>query len=556
MESKFLKKLDQRFLCNALCCVVMALQPFKGLAADFRWKTDAEAYCIMEMRGEIQQGDFNRFAEALLDRVSSEENDTGLSMVDPEALRQAGFVDWQLLESVEYGFSVIKATAEEAEQTYGGSIEYNGQHIGVSNGAGLNICLNSPGGNLSEAFRLFDAFSKLTIGTAIPRGGECESACAVAFLGGRFLHISGQGGNVTEGKARWLDVSGRLGVHAPKLDVLSLNPDNEAISRAYGDAVRQNAELLSRLTEDEYPIATRIVSTPPTEMFYYETVDDSLSIDVEIAGTSKPREIGPRHVVSACQNAINAKRRFGDGSVRYMASRRGGGPWSCPGGIPEVRLSLSDYSNVRFTRQDGSIYGTLSIPNTDCDQWERQSCKVQIVPRSSEAARGSSRRLRWPVWINILDATQLEEGADDAVALFSWQDGEEVLFPPSARISGLGQSDSEYLRIFASGLFVGRPPAYRGPFSAHVNAHGIVLDRSEESTTERERIYLGRSCDVASEVYDGTVWARQPVGKWTVRENRIEISQKGRTELLGGLSSGIFSMQMVVELIRLIQLDC
>ena len=46
------------------------------------------------------------------------------------------------------------------------------------------ICLDSPGGSFSEGVKLAKLFNLRGIGTGVEAGKRCESACALAFMGG------------------------------------------------------------------------------------------------------------------------------------------------------------------------------------------------------------------------------------------------------------------------------------------------------------------------------------------------------------------------------------
>ncbi|SHJ03942.1 hypothetical protein SAMN05444000_104232 [Shimia gijangensis] len=49
---------------------------------------------------------------------------------------------------------------------------------------GKRLCLDSPGGSLVEGVRLAELLIETRRGTAIDKGAQCESACALAFMGG------------------------------------------------------------------------------------------------------------------------------------------------------------------------------------------------------------------------------------------------------------------------------------------------------------------------------------------------------------------------------------
>jgi hypothetical protein len=69
------------------------------------------------------------------------------------------------------------------------------------------LCLNSPGGAYREGLAIASYLMKQSIGTAIPRGAECYSACAIVFMGGTFPWK----GELN----RYLHAQAVLGFHAP-----------------------------------------------------------------------------------------------------------------------------------------------------------------------------------------------------------------------------------------------------------------------------------------------------------------------------------------------------
>lgn len=62
------------------------------------------------------------------------------------------------------------------------------------------LILNSPGGSLAEGIRLAQTIEQLSLNTLILKGRQCESACAMAFMGG---------------KSRMAESGATLGIHAP-----------------------------------------------------------------------------------------------------------------------------------------------------------------------------------------------------------------------------------------------------------------------------------------------------------------------------------------------------
>lgn len=56
-----------------------------------------------------------------------------------------------------------------------------------------NVFLNSAGGTLSDGYEMGRVFKREGVQTYVANGQVCASACAVAFLGGKFRRISGNG---------------------------------------------------------------------------------------------------------------------------------------------------------------------------------------------------------------------------------------------------------------------------------------------------------------------------------------------------------------------------
>jgi len=83
------------------------------------------------------------------------------------------------------------------------------------------LCLNSPGGNFIEGLRIAEYF--MTVGannevtTYVEDKAECYSACALIFLAGR---LNDRGGETYP--ARFLNVGGQLGFHAPYINPSTL----------------------------------------------------------------------------------------------------------------------------------------------------------------------------------------------------------------------------------------------------------------------------------------------------------------------------------------------
>jgi hypothetical protein len=71
------------------------------------------------------------------------------------------------------------------------------------------LCLDSDGGQMSEAFLMMERVQQMRVSTKIPAGARCLSACAFIFMAG--LRQSDRGVEAQ----RYLHVASTLGFHSP-----------------------------------------------------------------------------------------------------------------------------------------------------------------------------------------------------------------------------------------------------------------------------------------------------------------------------------------------------
>ena len=266
-------------------------------AANFKLGGDASLNCRVSVSGQIVPGDAEKFRAILVDLVNSA-YDFG-SDFDPHRTR------W-------------------------GSVD-----------VGLNrICLDSPGGSITEAIKMADTLAygfKIqadiaplaksdwapsvlipTLGTAIPAGATCESACAVLFMaGGYFLNI-GPTLNLREAD-RVLHVKGKLGFHAPKLTVDGGRYDEASVARAFDLAVGVAEQLSQRLSRYRFPpsLFAQMVSTPPDDMFYIDTVRKAASWEIQLAGAPLLDAPTFGNLVHMCENMTVLSRTDITGAEQY-----------------------------------------------------------------------------------------------------------------------------------------------------------------------------------------------------------------------------------------------
>lgn len=165
----------------------------------------------------------------------------------------------------------------------------------------MRLCLDSPGGSLIEAIRMGDILYSEELGTGVARDKTCQSACAILFLAGT-ERLTGDG---YTNPNRVLHATARLGFHAPSLVV----PDNQysktQVEKAYRIAIAGLGELSKRkrsweLSDD---ILNTILTTPPSDMHFVETVFDAGKWGIPVVGTYYPQEVTPLAVANACTKA-------------------------------------------------------------------------------------------------------------------------------------------------------------------------------------------------------------------------------------------------------------
>lgn len=171
------------------------------------------------------------------------------------------------------------------------------------------ICLNSPGGNVSEGVRMAEFFYQKGVGTVVDREDECYSICAVMFMMG-----IAQGGEVNFIN-RKLHVEGKLGFHRPYLNIDS----DELISvRALAlahDAAVESVMKIMILANNRVPWSNSTMMRPDLvqqmlnhigeDLFYIDTVEKAGRFEIEIVGMAQERELTEEQAYYACENSFH-----------------------------------------------------------------------------------------------------------------------------------------------------------------------------------------------------------------------------------------------------------
>jgi hypothetical protein len=142
----------------------------------------------------------------------------------------------------------------------------------------FRVCFDSPGGSFLEGLRIANVLTGMSsqvagevYGSAVGDGATCESACALAFMGGTEMGETG-----ALAPDRILYPTARLGFHAPELVVPERNYSGAELESAYGIALASISRILSTRTAGRYDfddsLLEEMLETPPSEMFYIHTL--------------------------------------------------------------------------------------------------------------------------------------------------------------------------------------------------------------------------------------------------------------------------------------------
>jgi len=171
------------------------------------------------------------------------------------------------------------------------------------------ICLNSPGGDVTEGVKLAEFFYKNGVGTVIDDGAECYSMCAIMFMMG-----IAQGPEVTF-LNRKLHVNGTLGFHRPYL--LSSTESlvsTKALAVAHDIALEDMSKIMV-LANNLVPWSNSTMMRPDliqemlkhigNDFFYIDTVEKAGRFEVELIGLPKHTAPAEERAYYACENSFH-----------------------------------------------------------------------------------------------------------------------------------------------------------------------------------------------------------------------------------------------------------
>jgi hypothetical protein len=224
-----------------------------------------EMGCSMQLNGEIVPGDLDVVISAF-ERMSNE----GLL---------EGWNDGELTYAHLHNFSPV--------------LPY-----GQPGMVAVRVCLNSQGGNLSEASRIAEyfRFGPLLYGrgiqTAVARGHVCLSACSIIFLSGSWSFLLGYEsnddiGSSFAGRNSLLHPVGRLGFHAPYIPIGAGNFSEEELRRYWIAALSSNRLFIEMIDRGVIFMNNRLLADMlghvSASTFTVDTVSDAVRWNIEIA---------------------------------------------------------------------------------------------------------------------------------------------------------------------------------------------------------------------------------------------------------------------------------
>ena len=179
------------------------------------------------------------------------------------------------------------------------------------------LCLNSEGGSWSEGLAVARYLIDENIGTAVPAGAYCYSACSIIFMGGSYPWK----GEIN----RFLHVKGDVGFHAPYVTGLpDENYKNEVVSQAYSEGTSAIRELMKLGVGNEvkrFPpeLMAEMLEKGPNEVFAIDTVGKAIRFRVHLYGARENPKVDKAAFCNACINMnYKALESYGKGGANDL----------------------------------------------------------------------------------------------------------------------------------------------------------------------------------------------------------------------------------------------
>ena len=171
----------------------------------------------------------------------------------------------------------------------------------------LVLCLNSVKGSYSEAIRLAKYLDS-GIATVIPEQSRCENACAVAFLGGRFIHRENPAFSVPK---RTMHPTSVVGFRAISRELLSkegadnrhINLHQKILDMIEELAIQRNRWSYNGLRLQDSLFA-KLVGDSNQPVYYIETVGDAVLNGIQVHNVGFISADISTAIQNICNNAV------------------------------------------------------------------------------------------------------------------------------------------------------------------------------------------------------------------------------------------------------------
>lgn len=184
--------------------------------------------------------------------------------------------------------------------------------------------LSSPGGDLMEGLKIGYLFREFEIGTIVRKGDTCQSACALAFLGGTASRLPPR-----PLPSRSIEIGGQVAFHGISTDAAIIEKETAGntragITRSFGLA-RAGASAMIGYGADmsiDAGFIGRLLGGAPDTWQYIETDEEFLSVRACPVGQEPPLGRLEQQAVNVCNHATGWFSVASPSQASAMSSRQ------------------------------------------------------------------------------------------------------------------------------------------------------------------------------------------------------------------------------------------
>ena len=171
--------------------------------------------------------------------------------------------------------------------------------IRVAGERDIKVLFNSDGGSFAEAIKIARHLREKSIPAEIGAGQNCFSACAIAFMGG-----ADHGPEGMTALSRKMHPQGRLGFHAPFLEMPDEKYQRDVVEVAYELAIKNIADLIELAggIGIDPKLLPHLLVGGRKSFYEIDRVDRAGVLKVEIDHDAGLRQFSPRMLFNYCRN--------------------------------------------------------------------------------------------------------------------------------------------------------------------------------------------------------------------------------------------------------------